>query len=68
MTTKETIQEFNGKIVGYIITEDNGNAIAQKFAGPIVGTYNKYTDLTSKFAGPVIGKGKGLLTSLLYQK
>jgi len=67
MRTKETIQEFGGKIVGYIITEDNGDAVAQKFAGPIVGTYKKSSDLVSKFAGPIVGKGKGMLTSLLYQ-
>jgi len=64
--TKETIRDRTGRIIGYIVTESNGNAYSEKFVGGRVGTYNKYTDEVYKFAGGYVGKGKGLLASLLF--
>jgi hypothetical protein len=62
---RETIKDRNGKILGYIITESNGNALSQRFTGKIVGRYNKVTDEVFTFEGRYIGKGKSLLTTLI---
>ena len=63
--SREEIKEFSGKILGYVVTESNGDAYIQKFAGPILGTYKKSSNQVTKFAGPVIGTGKGFLYTLL---
>ena len=65
---KETIRQFNGKIVGYVETNSaTGEALARDFYGRIIGTYDptygKYSGksgCTRDFYGRIIGYGNML--------
>jgi len=61
----ETIRDRNNLIIGFIETRPNGDAVARKFSGPIVGTYTAHNRQVNEFAGRCIGYGKGLLYQLL---
>jgi len=66
--TRETIRQFNGKIVGYIETNSKtGEAQARDFYGRIIGfydpTYAKFrggNGCTRDFYGRIIGYGNML--------
>jgi hypothetical protein len=57
MSQKITIQDFYGKILGWIDVDDRGNKTVQQFAGPIVGYYRKSDNVTTDFYGRIIARG-----------
>jgi hypothetical protein len=55
---KQTIQDFYGKILGYIEIEDStGNKTARDFYGRILGYYKKNFDVTQDFYGRTVARG-----------
>ena len=58
MATNEiTIKDFQGRILGYIKEDSNGNRIATNFYFKILGRYNKADDTTRDFMGRIIARG-----------
>ena len=64
MATKEPIKDWQGKILGFIETESNGNKVLRDFYGRILGKYDKSLDVTRDFYGRHVGKGDVLMTLL----
>lgn len=63
MKQKEVVRGFNGKIIGSIETDTNGNKIVRDFYGKILGKYDKKSNLTRDFYGRILTRGDG--TSML---
>ena len=61
--TRYPLKDFEGRIIGYIEEQDNGDKVAKDFYGRIVGKYYKNTNKTHDFYGRIVGKGD--LTSAL---
>ena len=61
--TRYPLKDFEGRIIGFIEEEDNGNKTAKDFYGRIVGRYYKDRNKTTDFYGRIVGKGD--LTSAL---
>ncbi len=64
MATKEPIKDWQGKILGFMETESNGNKVLRDFYGRILGKYDKSLDVTRDFYGRQVGKGDVLMTLL----
>lgn len=62
MIKREKVQDWRGKIIGFI-DEDSvtGNKVARDFYGRIVGRYNKKFDITQDFYGKQVARGDRLL-------
>ena len=65
--SKEPVREFNGKIMGFIETDRQGNQQVRDFYGRILGTYDKKMDVTRDFQGSILTRGNTVL-GLLYTK
>lgn len=65
--SKEPVREFNGKIMGWIETDRDGNQQVRDFYGRIQGTYDKKMNVTRDFYGRIITQGNTCL-GLLYKK
>lgn len=61
---KEAIKDWQGKILGWVETESNGNKILRDFPGRILGKYNRSLNITQDFYGRKVGNGDILLTLL----
>ena len=57
MNKKEVIRAFNGKIIGSVETDPQGNKIVRNFYGKILGKYSKAQDVTRDFYGKILAKG-----------
>lgn len=66
MTTKDTIRDFYGRILGYIETDDKGNKIVRDFYGVIKGYYDKANNVTRDFYKRIIARGDQA-SGLLYK-
>ena len=64
MATKEPIKDWQGKILGFIETESNGNKVLRDFYGRILGKYDKNSNVTRDFYGRQDGKGDVLMPLL----
>lgn len=64
MATKEPIKDWQGKILGFMETESNGNKVLRDFYGRILGKYDRSLDVTRDFYGRQVGKGDVLMTLL----
>lgn len=62
---KTYIRAFNGKIMGSVEEQPNGDKILKNFYGKPLGKYEKRTDLTKDFYGRVIAKGDVLVSLLM---
>ena len=67
MENKETIRDFYGRILGYVITDDKGNKTARNFYGKVLGYYDKVNNVTRDFYQRVIGRGDQAV-SLIYRE
>jgi hypothetical protein len=66
--TKQTIQDFYGKIIGYVETEtETGNKTAKDFYGRVLGYYKKNFNLTLDFYGRTVARGDAVV-GLIYDK
>ena len=55
---RETIKNWDGKIIGSIETDSiTGDKLVKNFYGRILGRYIKRLDLTRDFYGRTIGRG-----------
>ena len=54
---RETIREFNGRIIGYIDVESNGNKTVRSFGGKILGYYDRNADVTKDFYNKILYRG-----------
>ncbi len=62
--TKEKIQDYTGKILGFVETDGSGNKVLRDFYGKILGKYNKSLDITQDFYGCQVAKGDCLMILL----
>ena len=53
----ETIKEFSGFVIGYLEHLDNGDIIAKKFDGRVLGRYERSSDATKDFYGRILYYG-----------
>ena len=58
--SKEPIREFNGRIMGWLETDNNGNQILREFSGKILGKYDKASNTTRDFYGRIVAWGNAL--------
>ena len=65
MAQEQTIRDFYGRIIGFIITEPNGDKVARDFYRRVVGRYDARRDVTVDFYGRVLTKGD-TVASLIY--
>lgn len=62
MIKREKVQDWRGKIIGFIDEDSTtGNKIARDFYGRIVGRYNKKLNVTQDFYGRKVAMGDRLL-------
>lgn len=54
---RETIREFDGRIIGYMDYESNGNIVVRDFYGKILGKYDKSQDVTMDAGGRILFRG-----------
>lgn len=52
--SRETIREFNGRIIGYIETDFRGDKKVTNFSGKILGYYRKSNNATVDFSGKIL--------------
>ena len=64
--SKEPVREFNGKIMGFIETDKDGNQQVRDFYGRILGTFDKKMNVTRDFHGRFLTRGNTVL-GLLYK-
>ncbi|MBO6285100.1 MAG: hypothetical protein J6O18_02150 [Bacilli bacterium] len=57
MSSKETIRDFGGRIIGYLEHESNGDVTARDFGGRILGRYEARNDVTKDFGGRILYRG-----------
>ena len=67
LVNKETIRDRNGKIVGWVDTDQYGNKTARDFYGKIKGRYKKTSNTTIDYYGRIVSYGDATV-SLLYRK
>jgi hypothetical protein len=54
---KIAIQDWTGKILGYVQTNSNGDKTVSNFYGVILGYYRKSQNITTDFYGRMISRG-----------
>lgn len=64
--SKEPIREFNGKIMGWLETDRDGNQQVRDFYGKVLGTFDKRMNVTRDFYGKILTQGNTCL-GLLYK-
>ena len=57
MSNRQIIKAWNGKIIGSVETDAQGNKVIRDFYGKILGRYIKSLDVTRDFRGKLIAKG-----------
>ena len=55
-----TLKDFQGRIIGYIETDEKGNQTIKDFYHRIQGKYDKATNTTRDFYGRLVAKGNQL--------
>ena len=61
---RKPIQEWTGRIIGWLQVESNGDKTLTDFQGSILGYYHVNNDYTTDFYGRIIGWGDQLMTLL----
>ena len=54
---KETIRTWEGRIIGYLEEQANGDVTARDFYGRILGRYEKSLNVTRDFYGRIVSRG-----------
>ena len=63
--TKETIRDFNNRIIGYLETDSNGNKTARDFYNRILGYYDAEQKVTIDFYRRIVARGDAVV-GLIY--
>ena len=67
MITRERVQDWTGKLIGFIDTDSvTGNKTIRDFYGKIKGKYNKRLNITQDFYGRTVAKGDQSAMMLTY--
>lgn len=61
---KTPVKDFNGRILGWIVTESDGRQKAMDFTGKLLGTYYPDRNTTNDFYGRVLYRGN-MIASLI---
>ena len=61
---KEPVRAFNGKIIGWVETDNEGNQLIRAFTGKVLAKYDKKFDVTRDFYGRVISRGNTAIGQL----
>ena len=64
----ETIKEFSGYVIGYLEHLDNGDVVAKKFSGVVLGRYEKASNATKDFYGRILYYGNVASALLILNK
>ena len=64
----ETIKEFSGFVIGYLEHLDNGDVIAKKYSGVVLGKYEKASDATKDFSGRILYYGNAASALIILNK
>ena len=64
----ETIKEFSGFVIGYLEHLDNGDVVAKKFSGVVLGRYEKASNATKDFYGRILYYGNVASALLILNK
>lgn len=64
MSERERLQDWTGKIIGFVDYESNGDKTLRNFEMQILGKYISSRDITQDFYGRIVGKGDILMTLL----
>lgn len=64
---KEYVKARNGYILGWIITEPNGDKKACMFNGEIVAKYKKSLNITTSFTGAILSRSD-TCSAVIWQK
>ena len=67
LVSKEMIRDKNGKILGWIETDQLGNKLVRDFSGRIKGRYKKVHNATFDFYGKIVAYGDAT-SGLFYRK
>lgn len=67
MNNTQTIRDFNGRIIGYIETDDKGNKTVKDFYRKILGYYDVKQNVTKDFYKKIVARGDAS-AMLLYSK
>lgn len=57
---RQTIKDFNFRIIGFIDTQADGTLVGRDRALRIVGKYYPKKDITKDFYGRIVGRGNTL--------
>ena len=58
---KEPIQNWTGKIIGWISTDSQGNQVVMDFGHRILGKYDARLDITTDFYGRQVARGNRVM-------
>ena len=61
---REAINDWTGKILGWVETDGAGNKELRNFQGQLLGTYKKNFNITCDFYGRTVAKGDCLMMLL----
>lgn len=62
--SRQLLQDNSGRLLGWIVTESNGNQAIYSVNGRLLGRYSVFSNLTTDVDGKLVGRGN-LLSSLL---
>jgi len=68
MERQETIRGFDQKILGFVVTKDNGDQVFKNFSFQILGYYRAAQNHTTDFYGRIISKGNTGISLIMNQK
>ena len=68
MANKVDIKDFDGRVIGTVIEESNGDKTIKDFYGRPLGYYKKSRDVTTDFYGRVVASGDQLAMLLNAEK
>ena len=67
IVSKDPVKDFNGIILGWVETDEEGNQRVRDFKGFIVATYDKSMNVTREFSGRIITRGNTAI-GMLFKK
>ena len=56
-SVRETVREFNGRIIGFIDTLPSGDKEVRDYSGRLLGRYDKKNNLVRDFSGRILYRG-----------
>lgn len=54
---RQSVKDFQGHIIGWIETDENGNRTVRDFYRRVLGKYDKKNNVTRDFYGKIVARG-----------